>query len=60
VVAEAASVLWFIVHEKASLRQKSVKDSIWGPYFARRQKFALKVNIQEMRRVLGPVQPRVE
>jgi hypothetical protein len=60
VVAEAASAFWFIVHEKAGLHQESVKDSMWSPYFARRQKLALKGNIQEMRRVLGPVEPRVE
>jgi hypothetical protein len=59
VVGEAASAFWFIVHEKAGLRRESVKDSIWGPYFARRQKFALKGNIADMRRVLGVV-PRVE
>jgi hypothetical protein len=60
VVAEAASAFWFIVHEKVGLHRESIKDSMWSPYFARRQKFALKVNIQEMRRVLGPAAPRVE
>jgi hypothetical protein len=59
VVGLAASTFWFIVHEKAGLRRGRVKDSMWGPYFARRQKFALKGNIADMRRVLG-VAPRVE